>query len=137
VRRLVGPTGADSEVERRAGGGRARAARAVGGRQLGPPALVVCRRRRPPGREPAADPAVRQLQHGGRLVSGVVADHHRELGGDSDDTWTVPVGGGFGKIFRIGNQPMNAQLQGFYNVEHPQFGPEWIMRFQLQFLFPR
>jgi hypothetical protein len=56
---------------------------------------------------------------------------------DSDDTWTVPVGGGFGKIFRIGNQPMNAQLQGFYNVEHPQFGPEWIMRFQLQFLFPK
>jgi hypothetical protein len=56
---------------------------------------------------------------------------------DSDNTWTVPVGGGFGKIFRIGNQPMNAQLQGFYNVEHPQFGPEWIMRFQLQFLFPK
>jgi len=22
-------------------------------------------------------------------------------------------------------------------VEHPQFGPEWIMRFQLQFLFPK
>lgn len=56
---------------------------------------------------------------------------------DSDNTWTVPVGGGFGKIFRIGNQPINAQLQGFYNVEHPQFGPEWIMRFQLQFLFPK
>ena len=38
---------------------------------------------------------------------------------------------------RIGNQPINAQVQGFYNVEHPQFGPEWIMRFQLQFLFPK
>jgi hypothetical protein len=56
---------------------------------------------------------------------------------DDDNTWTVPLGGGFGKIFRIGNLPINAQLQSFYNVEHPQFGPEWSIRFQLQFLFPK
>jgi hypothetical protein len=56
---------------------------------------------------------------------------------DSDNTWTVPVGGGFGKIFKIGGQAINAQLQGFYNVEHPQYGPEWTLRFQLQFLFPK
>ena len=56
---------------------------------------------------------------------------------DSDDTWTVPAGGGFGKIFKIGSQAINAQLQGFYNVEHPQYGPEWVMRFQIQFLFPK
>jgi hypothetical protein len=69
------------EMEHRAGSGGARAAGAVGGRQPGPPAVVVRRRRRPPGRQPAADPAVRQLQHGGRLVSGVLADRHGELGG--------------------------------------------------------
>jgi hypothetical protein len=56
---------------------------------------------------------------------------------DSDDTWTVPVGGGMGKIFKIGGQAMNASLQGFYNVERPEFGPDWSIRFQLQFLFPR
>jgi hypothetical protein len=57
---------------------------------------------------------------------------------DSDNTWTVPVGGGFGKIFRIGKQPINASLQSYYNVEEPDdFGPEWSIRFQLQFLFPR
>ncbi len=57
---------------------------------------------------------------------------------DSDNTWTVPVGGGFGKIFRIGTQPINASLQSFYNVEKPDdLGPEWSIRFQLQFLFPR
>ena len=44
----------------------------------------------------------------------------------SDDTWTVPVGGGLGKIFRIGGQAMNAQLQGFYNVERPEYGPDWL-----------
>jgi hypothetical protein len=36
-----------------------------------------------------------------------------------------------------GGQAINAQLQGFYNVEHPQYGPEWTMRFQIQFLFPK
>jgi hypothetical protein len=57
---------------------------------------------------------------------------------DSDNTWTVPVGGGIGKIFRIGKQPINASLQSFYNVEEPDdLGPEWSIRFQLQFLFPR
>lgn len=56
---------------------------------------------------------------------------------DSDDTWTVPVGGGMGKIFHIGGQAMNAQAQAFYNVEQPEFGPDWSIRFQLQFLFPK
>lgn len=55
----------------------------------------------------------------------------------SDDTWTVPVGGGMGKIFKLGEQAMNAQLQSFYNVERPEFGPDWSIRFQLQFLFPK
>ncbi len=37
----------------------------------------------------------------------------------------------------MGDQPMNAQIQAFYNVETPDFGPEWTIRFQLQLLFPR
>ena len=75
------------------------------------------------------------MADGWYLVSAPIITANWEA--DSDDTWTVPVGGGFGQIFRIGDQPLNAQVQGFYNVEHPQFGPEWIMRFQLQFLFPK
>ena len=56
---------------------------------------------------------------------------------NSDDRWTVPVGGGFGKIFRIGKQPMNAQAQAFYYADAPRLGPDWAFRFQLQFLFPK
>jgi hypothetical protein len=56
---------------------------------------------------------------------------------DSDNTWTVPFGGGFGKIFRIGNQPMNASLATYYNVEKPNFGADWQIWAQLQFLFPK
>ena len=56
---------------------------------------------------------------------------------DSGNVWTVPFGGGGGKIFRIGRQPMNAQVQAFYNVLKPDLGPQWQLRLQLQFLFPK
>jgi hypothetical protein len=56
---------------------------------------------------------------------------------DGGDVWTVPFGGGVGKIFRIGKQPMNAQVQAFYNVSKPDNGPDWSLRLQLQFLFPK
>jgi len=57
---------------------------------------------------------------------------------DSDNTWTVPVGGGFGRVFRVGQQNLNMQLQSFYNIEEPDdIGPEWSIRFQVQFLFPK
>jgi hypothetical protein len=48
---------------------------------------------------------------------------------DSDDTWTVTVGGGFGMIFRIGLQPVNDQIQAFYNVETPDSIADWQMYF--------
>ncbi len=56
---------------------------------------------------------------------------------DSDNTWTIPVGGGVGKVFKIGKQSMNAQVQSFYNVEKPDGGPDWQLRLQFQFLFPK
>ena len=57
---------------------------------------------------------------------------------NSDNTWTVPIGGGFGRVFLLGRQPINASLQGFYNVVNPDnIGPDWTIRFTIQFLFPR
>jgi hypothetical protein len=57
---------------------------------------------------------------------------------EADDEWTIPVGGGFGRVFRMGRQPVNAQVQAFYNVEKPDdHGPEWSIRFQLQLMFPK
>lgn len=56
-----------------------------------------------------------------------------------DDHWTLPVGGGVGKVWRIGKVglPLNTQIVPFYNAFRPEFGPEWQLRVQLQFLFPR
>ena len=57
--------------------------------------------------------------------------------GSSGDTWTVPFGGGVGKIFKIGKRPVNSSIQVYYNVEKPSFGPDWQLRIQLQLLFPK
>jgi len=57
---------------------------------------------------------------------------------DSDNRWTVPVGGGVGKIVKLGKLPVNLQLSAYYNVEKPDnFGADWQLRFQFQFLFPK
>jgi hypothetical protein len=55
----------------------------------------------------------------------------------SGNKWVIPFGGGAGKLFKIGKQPINTQLQAFYNVEQTTFGPDWTLRAQVQFLFPR
>ncbi len=75
------------------------------------------------------------LDDGWYLTSAPIITANWEA--DSDNTWTVPFGGGFGKIFRIGKQPMNASLAAYYNVEKPDFGADWQLRFQIQFLFPK
>jgi len=57
---------------------------------------------------------------------------------DSDHRWTVPFGGGVGKIFKVGNQPINAQLSLYKNVITPDdYGPDWQVRAQIQFMFPK
>ena len=56
---------------------------------------------------------------------------------DCGQRWTVPVGGGIGKIFKVGSQPMNAQARAFSNVEKPDTVGNWSLRVQLQLLFPK
>jgi hypothetical protein len=56
---------------------------------------------------------------------------------DSDDTWTLPLGGGVGKVFKIGHQMVNCSMQTYYNVVTPDFGPEWTLRFQFTLVFPQ
>jgi hypothetical protein len=53
------------------------------------------------------------------------------------DMWTVPVGGGVGKIFRLGKLPLNAQLAAYYNVVRPDDGANWQIRTQIQAMFPK
>jgi len=75
------------------------------------------------------------MPDGWYLVSAPVITANWEA--SSDSTWTVPMGGGIGKIFKIGKQPVNASLQGYYNIEKPRMGADWTLRAQLQLLFPK
>ncbi len=57
---------------------------------------------------------------------------------DSDNRWTVPLGGGLGKGFKIGKVPVSANAQAFYNVVTPEAaGETWQLRLQAQIFFPR
>jgi len=56
---------------------------------------------------------------------------------DNDDTWLVPIGLGIGQITRFGKQPVNLQASYYYNVERPDQAPNYQIRLQIQFLFPR
>ncbi len=57
---------------------------------------------------------------------------------EADDEWTVPVGGGIGRLMRIaGKLPVDLKLSAYYNVEKPRFGPEWNMQLTVKFLLPK
>jgi len=50
--------------------------------------------------------------------------------------WTVPLGGGFGKMFTINKLPMDLSTHAYYNVIRPDGAAEWQWRVQLKFIFP-
>jgi hypothetical protein len=75
------------------------------------------------------------FSHGWYLASSpvITADWKAATG----NKWTVPVGGGGGKILHIGRQAVNAYVQAFDNVVRPHAGGTWILRLQVQLLFPK
>lgn len=76
------------------------------------------------------------LAGGWYLVTAPVVTANWEAN-DSGDRWTVPLGGGAGKVFRIGKQPVNLNTQVYYNVEKPEWAGDWSWRLQFQLLFPK
>jgi len=79
------------------------------------------------------------LPDGWYLTSAPIITANFAGGSGGGNHWTVPVGGGVGKLWRLGKigLPLNTQLVPFYNAVTPDFGPDWQLRFQFQFLFPR
>ena len=55
----------------------------------------------------------------------------------SGNQWTVPLGGGVGRIMRLGPQPVNITAQLYGNAVHPAEASPWGMRMQIQFLYPK
>ena len=55
----------------------------------------------------------------------------------SGGKWTVPVGGGFAKAVRVGEQPIKLELDAYYNVIRPKAGNNtWLLQTTVTFQFP-
>ena len=50
--------------------------------------------------------------------------------------WTVPVGGGLGRVFKLGDQPVSMYVSAYYNAIRPDAAPNWQLRAELSLLFP-
>lgn len=74
------------------------------------------------------------LAHGWFLESNTTITANWEA--DPANRWTVPVGGGFGKVFTVGKESLSASAQAFYNAVRPGAGPNWSAGGSLQLLFP-
>jgi|tagenome__1003787_1003787.scaffolds.fasta_scaffold20990073_7 hypothetical protein len=75
------------------------------------------------------------LHRGWYLVSSPIITANWEL--KSSDRWTLPLGGGVGKIVHVGKLPVNMYAQLFRNIERPDGTTHWSVRFQAQLLFPQ
>jgi hypothetical protein len=56
---------------------------------------------------------------------------------DSGNQWTVPLGGGVGRLVKHGELPVDYKLVAYKNIEKPQFAPDWNVQFTVKFLLPK
>ena len=57
---------------------------------------------------------------------------------DKSDRWTVPLGGGVGRIFKLeGKKAVAVDVGAYYNVEVPRFANNWYSQILVNFLFPK
>ena len=76
------------------------------------------------------------MEHGWFLTSSPIITSNWLA--PSNNQWLVPFGAGFGKIARVGSQPVVWQINSYYNAIHPRDLPyaKWQVRLQVALLFP-
>jgi hypothetical protein len=87
------------------------------------------------------------LKKGWYLTSAPIltANWHNKANGEAangNDTtsggvWTIPFGGGAGRIMRLGYQPVNISVNFYGNAVHPPGASSWGMRLQIALLYPK
>jgi hypothetical protein len=55
----------------------------------------------------------------------------------SGNEWTIPLGGGVGRLVKHGKLPVDYKLTVYKHIEKPEFGADWNLQFTLKFLFPK
>ena len=66
------------------------------------------------------------------LSNGTITSNWQAI---SSNKWAVPIGGGLGKAFSLGDQGFSLQLQGFYNIVEPDNFPRWYFQLAIQLMF--
>lgn len=56
---------------------------------------------------------------------------------NSNNAWTVPVGGGVGKVVSVYGEMLNIAAQAYVYPVHPTTGSGWAVQTTLQWLFPK
>ena len=78
---------------------------------------------------------VRQIKKGWYVNSAPIITSNWKA--ESGQQWLLPLGVGAGRVFKIGNLPTNLQV-GYYNyVVKPDNGPDWQLRAQVNFMWPK
>ena len=75
------------------------------------------------------------IKNGWYLTSSPIITSNWEA--ESGEQWTVPIGGGAGKVARVGKTPVDFQIQAFYNAVKPEFGADWQLRLQIKPIIPK
>lgn len=67
------------------------------------------------------------------LTSAPIITANWEVAGNN--AWTLPIGGGVGRVIRIGKLPVNFGLSAYANVLRPNDGATWQLRTQVTLIF--
>jgi hypothetical protein len=74
------------------------------------------------------------LRKGWAIVCGPLIS--ADWTGAKGQKWTVPVGVGVGKVFSVGGQKVNLQLEAYSNAIRPDSGPKGMVLLTATLLFP-
>lgn len=76
-----------------------------------------------------------KLQNGWSLMSMMQWTSNWQAA--AGNRWTIPVGGGVAKLFKLQGQAINTRLEAYVNVVKPDGAPDWTLRYTFQLLFPK
>ena len=75
------------------------------------------------------------MKKGWYLVTAPIVTANWRAAGNG--RWIVPLGGGVGRIMKVGFQPVNISAQFYGNAVYPLGTSSWCMKLSIALLFPR
>ncbi|HLJ90864.1 MAG TPA: neuromedin U [Candidatus Angelobacter sp.] len=77
------------------------------------------------------------MKKGWYLTTAPILTANWKTPAPSGSVWTVPVGGGVGRIMKLGFQPVSISVTAYGNAVHVPGASSWTARAQFSLLFPK